>query len=133
MSEEIESLKEAEKDYLDEESNAMVSTKKSNNWIPGVVLIAIGVIFLLSNTTGFYLNNWWALFIFIPAISNFNTAYRSYQRHGRLTKGARGSVTGGLILSLVASAFLFNWDWGFIWPVFLIIGGLSVLVGGWFD
>ena len=65
-------------------------------------------------------------------VANFANAWRSYQQQGHLSKSVRGSVTGGIILTLVASAFLFDLDWGMIWPLFLIIGGLSALMGGWF-
>ncbi len=138
MSDDIESLKEAEKATGKESVFAGSETqttqpRRHDNWFPGVVLIAIGVIFLLKQVTGFHINNWWALFILIPAISNFRQAGHSYQRHGRLNHSARGSLTGGFILTLIASAFLFNLEWGYIWPLFLIIGGLSALLGGWFD
>ena len=135
MTENIDSLKEAEKanNHPYEVESEEKSLNFGGNWLPGVVLIAIGVVFLFANLTNFYLHNWWALFILIPALKNFGAAWGSYQRHGRLTKSARGSVTGGLILSLIASAFLFDLDWGLIWPVFLIIGGISALFSGWFD
>lgn len=132
MSDEIAELKDAERETFEEESHT-ARRRKDNNWLAGIVLIAIGVIFLISNVSDFHLNNWWALFILIPAVSSFSKAYSSYQRHGRITRNARGSLTGGLILTLVASAFLFELDWGLIWPAFLIIGGLSALMGGWFD
>jgi hypothetical protein len=137
MNDDIDSLKEAEK--ANEQSYEYGSEPKpfnrrgEANWVPGIILIAIGVIFLFTNLTGFSLNNWWALFILIPAVKNFGSAWGSYQRHGRFTKSARGSLTGGMILSLIASAFLFNLDWGLIWPIFLIIGGISALFSGWFD
>jgi hypothetical protein len=137
MSDDIESLKEAEKaneyDYQDETEPKATNRRGEANWVPGIILIAIGVIFLFTNLTGFSLNNWWALFILIPAVKNFGSAWGSYQRHGRFTKSARGSLTGGMILSLIASAFLFDLDWGLIWPIFLIIGGISALFSGWFD
>jgi putative Mn2+ efflux pump MntP len=106
---------------------------ENKNWVGGVILIAIGLIFLVTNLGGFRLDNWWALFILIPAISNFGSAWGNYQANGRFTKSGRGSITGGLILSLIAFTFLFNWSWSVIWPVFLIIGGISALLGGWFD
>jgi hypothetical protein len=118
MSEEISELKEAEKQDI----------QYTHNWVGGVVLVTIGAIFLLSNLNIFHLNNWWALFILIPAAANFGNAWRSYQRHGRLTDGSRGSITGGLILSLIAATFLFGWSWNLIWPLFLIIGGLSAIL-----
>lgn len=139
MSNDIESLKEAEKandysyEYEEETTAKSDSRRQNNNWVPGIILIAIGVIFLFTNLTGFHLNNWWALFIMIPAVKNFGSAWESYQRHGRFTQSARGSITGGLILTLIASAFLFSLDWGLVWPFFLIIGGVAALFNGWFD
>ena len=137
MSDDIESLKEAEKaneyDHQDETEPKGANWHSEANWVPGIILIAIGVIFLFTNLTGFHLDNWWALFIMIPAVKNFGSAWGSYQRHGRFTKSARGSLTGGMILTLIASAFLFNISWGLIWPFFLIIGGVAALFNGWFD
>lgn len=117
MSEEFSELKEAEKQEI----------QYSHNWIGGVVLITIGAIFLLSNLEIFHLNNWWALFILIPVVANFGNAWRTYRRHGHLTHSAQGSLTGGLILLLIAATFLFGWSWSLIWPLFLIIAGLSAL------
>ncbi len=146
MSDEISRLKDEEKEKVIEVNKedldnsqqtissgpaSAVSTHK--NWVGGVILIAIGVIFLFTNLSGFHLNNWWALFILIPAVSNFASAWENYRHNGRLTKSGRGSITGGLILSLIAFTFIFEWSWGVIWPVFLIIGGIGALLGGWFD
>jgi hypothetical protein len=134
MSEEISELKDAEKGQFDTQNEIPLRRRRENNWIGGVVLIGIGVIFLLSNTVaGFHINNWWALFIMIPAVANFGNAWRNYQSHGQMSRSVRGSLTGGIILTLIASAFLFNLDWGLIWPLFLIVGGLSAVLGGWFD
>ncbi len=100
----------------------------SNAWLVGLILIGIGVIFLAQNfIPGFYLNNWWALFILIPAFSAFVSAYHNYRNAGRLTASGRGSLTGGLILTFIAAIFLFDLSWGKLWPVFIIIGGLAIL------
>ena len=133
MNDDISGLKEAEQERFEDENHTPPEKRGKNNSVAGLVLIAIGLIFLISNVTNWHLDNWWALFIMIPALTNFCKAWRSYQRHGRFTRSARGSLTGGLILTLVSSAFLFDLDWGLIWPLFLIIGGLSALMGGWFD
>jgi hypothetical protein len=42
----------------------------------------------------------------------------------------RGTLTGGLMLLLVTIIFLFNLDWGKVWPLFLIIIGLGALLTG---
>lgn len=95
----------------------------------GLVLIAIGVAFLLADLTAFSLDNWWALFILIPAFSNLGRAWGSWQENGRLNHGARRALNGGLILTLIAAAFLFNISWGLVWPLLLIILGVSTLLG----
>ncbi|HLF28942.1 MAG TPA: hypothetical protein VJG32_21660 [Anaerolineae bacterium] len=105
------------------------STRRGNPaWVGGVILIVLGLVFLVQNLTGFELGNWWAIFILIPAIGSLATAWRIIQANGgRVTPAARGPLTGGLILITVAAVFLFNLDWGAIWPVFLIIIGVSAL------
>lgn len=134
MFDDIDSLKEEEKKQDDYTHTSQSPHRHAHpNWLPGVVLIAVGVIFLFANLTGFYLQNWWALFILIPAISNFGKAWEKYQRNGRFTHSARRSLTGGAILTLIASAFLFDLDWGLVWPFFLIIGGVAALFNGWFE
>jgi drug/metabolite transporter (DMT)-like permease len=103
-------------------------------WIGGAILIFLGTIFLLQNTFGVYLRNWWALFILIPTVATWGTAWSIYQRNGRqVTTPVIGSFIGGLVPTLIASAFLFNLNLGMIWPFFLIIAGLGLLFtrGGW--
>ena len=99
-------------------------------WIGGVVLIALGVIFLLQSLDRLTLDNWWALFILIPAFGSFSTAWGIYQRNGRkLTRSTTGPITGGLVLTCVAAIFLFGLDIGKFWPVFLILAGVGTLAG----
>jgi len=97
-------------------------------WIGGAILVLIGVIFLVQNLTSFSLANWWALFILIPAASAFGRAYKAYQENGRLSGSARGGLAGGLVLTFIAFVFLFNLDFGRLWPVFLILGGIGLLI-----
>ena len=95
-----------------------------------MILIDLGVIFLARNFGGFALDNWWALFILIPACGSFAAAWRIYQANGRKWTGSvAGPFTGGLILSAVAGIFLFNLDIGRLWPIFLILAGLGALAG----
>ncbi len=105
------------------------SGDKKKAWLPGVILIGLGVIFLVNNVTSFSIDNWWALFIMIPAIGSFSKAWDGMRATGEMTRDVWGAIAGGMILTLVASAFLFNLDWGLIWPAFLIIGGLGILLG----
>ncbi len=142
MSDDIDFLKDEEKEKLiledadfkvGEQAYGRVTCKSHNYWAGGLVLISIGVIFLLTNSGVFYLQNWWALFILYPAIMKLGQAIQSYRRDGRFSHRVRGAFTGGLILTVVASTFLFNWNWGSIWPLFLVIIGLGAVLSGVLD
>ena len=98
-------------------------------WIAGGVLILIGIVFIVRNVTGFSFDNWWALFILIPALGSLVTSFQMYERHGRkFTAASRGPLVGGLFLLGLTAVFLFKLDWGRIWPFILILAGLGVLL-----
>ena len=97
-------------------------------WIAGVILILLGIIFLLQNVRGFYLNNWWALFILLPAFGSFATAWNSYHQTGRLNRRVRGALISGCVFLLITAAFLFNLNWGLVLPILLIVWGISLLL-----
>jgi hypothetical protein len=98
-------------------------------WWGGAILILLGIIFLLQNFGALALENWWALFILIPAIGAFGAAWRSFQAAGgRLTVPARGSLLGGLALAAISFAFFFNLDGRIFWPVLVILAGLGVIL-----
>jgi cation transport ATPase len=96
-------------------------------WVGGAILILLGVVFLLQNMGIPFLVNWWALFILIPAFWAYNAAWDIYQDNGRLTRGGAGSLTVGILLTILALVFLLNLDIGLFWPVLLIVGGLVLL------
>jgi hypothetical protein len=128
MAEEIEKLKDEEKEN-EEQTRPTEGRRRGGEWIIGLILVGLGLFFLLGNIFPFeFLNNWWALFIFIPAIANFRNAWQSYHDNGRLTSKGRGSLIGGLLISTVAVILLFSLDWGVVWPVFIIIVGLGALL-----
>lgn len=140
----IATLKEAEKSSVIvandsqrkseiEEAGGEKDGEGKGSWIGGVVLIAIGTIFLITNFTDFELDNWWALFILIPAFSTLGNAVRVYKRDEHLGQEGRGSLIGGMVMLFVAAAFLFSWNWGLIWPYFLIFGGLGLLLNAVLD
>jgi len=108
------------------------SQPRSNNpngaIISGIFLICLGAIFLLQNFGLFYVGNWWALFILLGTAGAWGSAFRIYRNNGqRITQAVIGSFVGGLFPLAVALIFLFNLDWGTMWPVFLILAGLAVL------
>ena len=102
---------------------------RTQSWMPGLVLILIGVIFLLRNFTALRLDNWWALFILFPAVSNFASAYERYRLLHTFDRHVRGRLFWGLFLTLLSTDLLLGLDFAFIWPVFLILAGLGLLLG----
>ena len=133
MEEHIQELKDAEKEFEAdhyEDSRSVDKHRDNSSLITGIVLIGVGGLFLLNNFTGFYLQNWWALFILIPGVKNLADAWSGFQRNGRFTDASRGSLIGGLILTTVAFTFLLSLNWGFIWPIFLIIIGIGAIMSG---
>jgi hypothetical protein len=95
-------------------------------WIPGIVLIGIGLIFLAQNYLGQEIHNWWALFILIPVFFTLERGYASL-RAGRNAE-ALGQLMGGLVLVALVVIFLFDLEFGQLWPIFLIIGGITLLI-----
>jgi hypothetical protein len=103
-------------------------------WMAGLLLIAIGVLFMLYQY-GILTDwtNWWALFILLPGLGVFSAAVGAYRRNG-------GQWTGEVIGLLFASlfflgmtiAFFFDFSVTWIWPLFLIGAGLLLLAGSFF-
>ncbi len=102
---------------------------RGGGWMAGAVLIILGVFFLLENTDTIGLHNWWALFILIPAVASFESAWAAYTRHGAWTAAAMGPLVSGSILTLVALSFLLDWSTGLLFPLALIVGGAALLFG----
>jgi len=98
----------------------------------GLLLVFVGAVLFLQQLGilggGF---NWWAIFIFLPAISALNAAWSAYQRSdGVLTAAVRSSLGGGLVVLTVALLFLFDMDWSRWWPLMLIMPGFSLFLNG---
>jgi hypothetical protein len=103
---------------------------RSGAWIVGLLLIVLGAAYLLQDLGNFSipLNNWWTLFILIPAIGAFSRAWRAYQDAGnQLTAQAGGALILGALLTLVTAAFLFNFNWTIWGPVLIILVGIGLL------
>ena len=94
----------------------------------GGVLILIGAFLFARNLFDFDLENWWALLILIPAVGSLADVWRSFRAEGRLSAAARGPLVAGVALLLVTAIFLFDLSWGTLWPLFVIIFGVGVLV-----
>lgn len=120
MSNEFKDLKDAEKGN---ESAAI-----SSNWIRAGVLIVVGLGLLASNFTDFTFNNWWALFMLIPAFGMFAAVWRDSQVNGRITSNSTGPLISGLAMVVMMIVFLFNLNWSGLWPLGLVFGGIAVLL-----
>jgi O-antigen/teichoic acid export membrane protein len=101
------------------------------SWVLGLILIALGAIFLAQNFGYPVPRNWWALFILLPAFACFGGAWSMYQRNGgRVTPPVTSAAVTGLFLTALAVIFLLGVDLGKFWPVILIVLGVAALLGG---
>lgn len=120
MSNHLDDLKENEKSGLE----------RNNSIVMAVVFIVAGVALIVGNITGFKFENWWVLFMLIPVGMFAQNIYRDYQANGRITASSTGSII--VILAILASAAVFLFEaitWSMIWPIGLIIAGLSMYLG----
>ncbi|MGH7490870.1 MAG: LiaF transmembrane domain-containing protein [bacterium] len=111
--------------------NASPQEQRSfNALIPALAFIVIGGILLLRNLDVLEVgHNWWAFFFLIP-IANSVVNFRRHRQvsQGKFSAEMRNTLIGLLSMSFIMCVFLFDWNWGAIWPVFLILGGLSILL-----
>ena len=100
----------------------------------GLVLVAIGAIFLLQNIGALSQHfNWWAVFILVPALSALSGAWFAFERSRRFDAAVRSAIGGGLIILTVALMFMFSLDWGLWWPLMLIVPGFTIFINGFPD
>lgn len=100
----------------------------SGGWIGGVILILIGLLMFGQNLKILPFTNWWALFILLPAVGSFGTAWRLSQSAGRLTVHSRSAAIVGIACTLVAAIFLFNLNWTILGPGLLVLAGISLFI-----
>jgi hypothetical protein len=96
----------------------------------GVILILLGGVFMLQNAGFRMTDNWWAIFILIPAFWSYVGAWDSYREGNRLTRHAAGKLTGGVLLTVIALVFLFGVAMESVWPLLLIVGGVALILTG---
>lgn len=95
----------------------------------GVILILLGLAFLLERMGLFAMpGNWWSIFIYLAAFASFANAWRAYRVAGAFGPVAGGSFVWGLVLTVVASIFLFELSWRQWWPTILIGVGVGMVV-----
>jgi hypothetical protein len=97
-------------------------------WMVGVILILLGVAFMLERAGVISMvGNWWSIFIYLAAMASFLNAWRTYRARGEFGPAAGGSLTWGLVLTVVASIFMFNLEWDKWWPAILIAVGSGMV------
>lgn len=99
--------------------------------IGGLIIVAVGVIFLARNFGLDLPPRWWAIFILVPAAAALVTAARFFRVDGGLSSRTVGSATGGILMLAVALVLYLDLNWAMFWPVLVIIVGVGVLARGW--
>ena len=102
-------------------------SRSSGSWMPGLVLIVLGAAFLAQSYVGTALQNWWALFLLIPAFAALGAAYEDLRAGDQ--EAATGPLIGGLAFLALTVALLLDLPIGQLWPVALIVVGIALLVG----
>jgi hypothetical protein len=98
------------------------------SWIPGLMVILVGVIYLLSrNDTSGRSGRWWALFIALGAVWFFERAWARY-RAGIPLAQMVGLITSGLTILTIAVVLFLGAPFGRVWPVFIIIAGVGSIL-----
>jgi hypothetical protein len=65
----------------------------------------------------------------VGAVPMLAQAADSYRKSGRVDQAVLHSLLSGLVVLLVAAFFLLDLEWDLWWPLFVIYGGLWVMLG----
>jgi hypothetical protein len=96
----------------------------------GLLLIGLGALLLLGAAL-FQNDNWWAIFIFLPAASMLGLAWLGQAlSRGAFNLWVRLNLSLGLIVLAVALIFALDLDWGLAWTLMLIVPGLAIFLNG---
>ena len=101
----------------------MAETEKRdrNSSFIGLSFTIVGLIFLLRNLEVIRLGHrWWALFFLIPIAYLLSDLMQGRQN--------RRNLIGLVTLVSMMVIFLAGVSWSLVWPIFIIIGGLSFLL-----
>lgn len=104
---------------------------RGRGWIWGLIFIVGGLI-LIAQQMGLLgpRYNWWALFIFIPALASLGSGISEMQRSGKFGGAVRAGIGGGLVVLTVAILLLLGLDWAVWWPVLVLVVGLVIFLEG---
>jgi len=97
----------------------------------GFSLVLLGGGLLAVNLLTVQLENWWALFILMPALALFGFgSLMPRNANGRFSLISRFLFASGLIVFVVAMMFLLNMDWGIYWPLMITSPGVGLIIVG---
>ena len=112
-----------------ERREARRAARSGGGWLVGGLLILLGLVLFGQNLGILDFENWWALFILLPAVAAFATGARMVEvDEGHFTRRARTQVIIGLVLTGVTAALLFELDWNLAGPGLLILAGIALVV-----
>ena len=101
--------------------------RRGGSVMGGLLLIALAVLLLMQNQGMISFGKWWALLILIPAVAAFINAGSEFSAAGnQVTRHVITLLVGGLILTAITAAILFNLDWGWIGPVLMLLVGIVI-------
>jgi len=103
---------------------------RDGRWSLGLLLVLLGMIFFLMRTNVLPAFNWPALFLLVPVLVLFASAYQRFRQGGSaLERDVRVPFIIGAGLLLVMGMLLMQWDWSNVtWPAFLIFAGFAGLL-----
>jgi len=104
---------------------------RRQGWIWGLIFIVGGVI-LIAPQMGLLgpRYNWWALFIFIPALASLGGGCAELQRSGKFGSAVRAGLGGGLVILTVGLILLLGMDWTIWWPLLVLVVGFTIFLEG---
>ena len=94
----------------------------------GLLVVLVGILFLLRNLGFVYVEHLWAYWPVILIAAGLSRLIESRHGHGRLW-GGMVALAGGLLLAGNLGAIHGN-VWNYVWPLFVILLGLRMLVRG---
>jgi hypothetical protein len=98
----------------------------------GLIVIGIGLVFLADNldiaVPFFGWHRWWALFILFGAAAPAGRAIDRFRETGGVDAQVMHSLISALAVVAVATIFMLDASFAMWWPVFVILGGLSMLL-----
>ncbi len=114
---------------MQQSANQPESKPLLNNW-RGVVLMALGGLFLWLNLNPTAAENWWSIFILLPGLLFVGGAVMMGMRsNGRFKPLSRSLFGIGAIVLTVAGMFFLDLSWTQWWPLMVMVPGAAI----WFS